>query len=220
MPPATPKLAFAPDGVPVIQPPPVRKSEQLDGDGGGGDEPGGGTVVLPPQVTPANAELITRSAAPSMITCSALIVMSAESAVCTAVCSLMIKWPFERQIGWFASPDTLIACPFTTSPAIWELPPSDGELQQAAMAQATSASAAIKFPPTFTLRRPAEASEEATLCCPMVVAWPTSNETSSQTSTVNSDDWSAPPELGNGPVSHTLTGMPRTLPDATLASPR
>src|SRR6266446_7242561 len=217
MPPATPKLAFAPDGVPVIQPPPVRKSEQLDGDGGGGDEPGGGTVVLPPQVTPANAELITRSAAPSMITCSALTVRSAESAVCNAVCSLMIRRPFGSQMVWFTSPDTLIACPFTTSPSIWELPPSDGELQQDAMAQATRASAAITFPPAFTARRPAEASEEAALCWPIVVAWPTSRETSSQTSTVNSDASSAPPELGNGPVSHTLTGMPRTLPDATLA---
>src|SRR2546430_4173408 len=36
MPPPTPKFAFAPDGVPVIQPPPVTKSAGVHPGGGGG----------------------------------------------------------------------------------------------------------------------------------------------------------------------------------------
>src|SRR6266404_3373144 len=111
MPPATPKFAFAPDGVPVIQPPPVMKSQGC-----------GGVVTTPevPQVIPADAEAKTTSTpANASITCNPLTVI--VDAV--AVCSLMItRPPSASKTNWLAAPVTATAWPLMTSPVICTCP--------------------------------------------------------------------------------------------------
>src|SRR5207244_10113671 len=96
MPPPPPKFAFAPDGVPVIQPPPVTKSAGVQPGGGGGGGVG-------EQVMSACAEEMITSATPSTITCSALTVMSPEP----PLCSLMMTRP--RPVGnvtvWLGIPE-------------------------------------------------------------------------------------------------------------------
>src|SRR2546425_2348488 len=81
-PPATPKLALAPEGVPVIQPPPVAKSAPV--------QPGGGGAGAGWQVISACAEETITSATPGTMTWSALTVMSPAPLL---VCSLMITSP-------------------------------------------------------------------------------------------------------------------------------
>src|SRR2546426_3334040 len=101
MPPATPKFAFAPDGVPVIQPPPVMKSAGVHPGGGGGGGAGA-------QVMSACAEEMITSATPSTLTWRALTVMSPEPAL---VCSLMTTLPFGNSTVWYGVPSTWTTCP-------------------------------------------------------------------------------------------------------------
>src|SRR5713101_2720247 len=82
IPPATPKFPLAPDGVPVIHPPPVTKSWH------------GGWV--PRHVISAWADEITTSAIPSTTTCSALTVISPALPLAELVCSLITTLPFGR----------------------------------------------------------------------------------------------------------------------------
>src|SRR5256885_16850541 len=114
MPPATPKFAFAPDGVPVIQPPPVMKSAGVHPGGGGGGGAGA-------QVMSACAEEMITSATPSTLTWRALTVMSPAPPL---VCSLMttLPEPFGNSTVWFGVPSTWITCPFTDRRAVCELP--------------------------------------------------------------------------------------------------
>src|SRR5438552_3434400 len=153
MPPATPKLALAPDGVPVIQPPPVTKS--LHGDGWGGGLP---------QVIPADDEPKIRFSPVFVIMCKALTVMSAVVEVCETTCSLMITvLPFTTTV-WFACPVTAILCPSMTSPLTWTCPLAAAPVEeQVAVALDIAKSAVmepprIKMPPVATLMLAAEAS--------------------------------------------------------------
>src|SRR5437879_12725958 len=99
MPPATPKLAFAPEGVPVIQPPPVTKSH--------GGAPPDGVGVTEAQVIPdVDDAKITFTPANISTTCKALTVMTPNP----ALCSLMMRYPpSARNTNWFAAPVTAIA---------------------------------------------------------------------------------------------------------------
>src|SRR5436309_8053583 len=105
MPPVTPKFALAPEGVPVIHPPPVTKSHSL----------GGGLVAPPllalPHVIPADDEPKTRFTPALVMTCKALTVMSAVVVVCETNCSLMItKLPFTNTF-WLTCPLTAMVWP-------------------------------------------------------------------------------------------------------------
>src|SRR6266446_943436 len=110
IPPATPKLALAPEGVPVIQPPPVTKSAPAV-------QPGGGGAGW--QVISACAEETITSAAPRTLTWSALTVMSPAPLL---VCSLMITSPTGKGTVWLGAPEIVMDWPFTDSVAISELP--------------------------------------------------------------------------------------------------
>src|SRR2546428_6020417 len=81
-PPAAPKFALAPEGGPVIQPPPVAKAAPV--------QPGGGGAGAGWQVISACAEETITSATPGTMTWSALTVMSPAPLL---VCSLMITSP-------------------------------------------------------------------------------------------------------------------------------
>src|SRR2546426_11092414 len=90
-PPATAKLPLAPDGVPVIHPPPVAKSGQEGGGGGSGcGQPmsawGGDTTTAAIPLTTAG---------------SALTGVSPGGA---GGCSLITTWPFGREVGWVGRP--------------------------------------------------------------------------------------------------------------------
>src|SRR2546428_13756337 len=105
MPPATAKLARAPDG-PLIQPPPVTKS------------PSG--LEHPAHVMSACEDEITTSASggpPSTglatVTCSAFTVMSARLPLADADCSLIINATGPTVSLRFRSPLTVIALPST-----------------------------------------------------------------------------------------------------------
>src|SRR5713226_1941544 len=111
IPPATPKVPFAPDGVPVIHPPPVTKSS-----------PG---QTGPPQVISACAEEITTFATPSTSTCSALTLISPVLPLAELFCSLMITRPIGKGIVWLGCPETTIDCPLITRSTISELPLTD-----------------------------------------------------------------------------------------------
>src|SRR2546422_2417918 len=111
MPPPTPKFAFAPDGVPVIQPPPVTKSAGVHPGGGGGGGVGS-------QLMSACAEEMTTSATPVAITCRALTVMSPGP----ELCSLMMTRTFGKSTVWLGAPEIVIGCPFTDRAAMSALP--------------------------------------------------------------------------------------------------
>src|SRR5713226_1969191 len=146
IPPATPKFPRAPEGV-LIQPPPVTKSPP--GHRGG-----------PVQVTSACADEITTSATPSMTTCRAFTVMSADLLSTELCCSLMIRRPSGREMVWLGCPLTVTPCPLIIRPTISEVPFAVGpELVQAAVARAIRKSAAMVFPPAVSERSATEASE-------------------------------------------------------------
>src|SRR5216117_1507683 len=105
MPPATPKLALAPEGVPVIQPPPVAKSAPAQTGGGGAGW----------QVISACAEETITSATPGTMICSALTVMSPAPLL---VCSLIITSPTTKGTLWLGAPEIVMDWPFTDSVAI------------------------------------------------------------------------------------------------------
>src|SRR2546426_4887499 len=161
MPPATPKFAFAPDGVPVIQPPPVMKSAGVHPGGGGGGGAGA-------QVMSACAEEMITSATPSTLTWRALTVMSPAPAL---VCSLMTTLPFGNVTVWFGVPSIAIVCPFTDRRAISELPlavaPASVHL---AVARASRKPAEILLLPTVRASSATDASDRLALPWPTVVA--------------------------------------------------
>src|SRR6266567_1458403 len=106
MPPPTPKLPFAPEGVPVIHPPPVTKSLQ---DGGG--------LALQSEQLPAVDEPKITSAPRQGRKCTALHVIVTALAVWETICSLMITVPPPANATiWFASPVAAMLWPFTTKP--------------------------------------------------------------------------------------------------------
>src|SRR5437867_5298855 len=159
MPPATPKLAFAPEGVPTIHPPPVTKPQ----DGG----EAGGAVVTNPQITPIVDEPKTRfTPAIASTTCKALTVILPAP----ASCSLMItKPPSDRNTIWFAAPVTATAWPLITSESIslcpLVVPP---KATQTACALANTKSAAMVVvpntkPPVVRPTLATAASEDAAL---------------------------------------------------------
>src|SRR5256884_3717861 len=88
---ATAKLPLAPDGVPVIHPPPVAKSGQEGGGGGSGCG----------QPMSACADDTTTSAIPLTTTWSALTVISPGGAV---GCSLITTCPFGSEMVWLGCP--------------------------------------------------------------------------------------------------------------------
>src|SRR5438094_8373610 len=113
MPPATAKLARAPDG-PVIQPPPVTKSPM--------------GLLHPAHAMSACEDEITTSASggppngSETVTCSALTVISARLPLAPPDCSLITILTFATVTVWFGSPVTGIAVPLRASPATSELP--------------------------------------------------------------------------------------------------
>src|SRR6266446_10673227 len=111
MPPATPKFAFAPVGVPVIHPPPVMKSQGA-----------GGLVPTPelPQLIPADAEANTTStSANASITCKPLTVLVEAVADCSLIST---KPPSASNTIWLAAPLTATAWPSMTNPVICTCP--------------------------------------------------------------------------------------------------
>src|SRR5258708_4024433 len=155
MPPATPKFALAPEGVPVIQPPPVRKSQAEEG-----------LVTVPgvPQVIPAEAEANTTSTpASASITCKALTVI----VELVAICSLMISQPpSARKTNWFAAPLAATAWPLMARPVIWTSPLTVAPIAAQAAAACDSRKSAVivvaapKKPPPVKLTLATEASED------------------------------------------------------------
>ena len=164
MPPATPKLALSPDGVPVIQPPPVTKSH-------GGISPGaGGELVTNPHMTPiVDAPKTTFTPANASMTCRALTVMTPAPAICSF---RITKPPSERNTIWFAASVTATAWPLMASAWTWLCPLTPNAAQTAAtcditksavmvvapdrkpaavrLTSATAASAEAAFPPAIT----------------------------------------------------------------------
>src|ERR1043166_6130164 len=103
MPPPTPKLPFAPEGVPVIQPPPVTKSLQE-----------GGGFGLHSEQLPAVHEPKITSAPRQGRKCTALQVIVTVLPVWETICSLMIAVPPPANATiWFACPVTAMLWPFT-----------------------------------------------------------------------------------------------------------
>src|SRR5207247_9753765 len=108
-PPATAKLPLAPDGVPVIHPPPVAKSGQEGGGGGSGCG----------QPMSACADDTTTSAIRLTTTWSALTVIAPGGSV---GCSLITTCPFRSGMVWLGCPLTAMVCLLIVSSAISELP--------------------------------------------------------------------------------------------------
>src|SRR5436309_9141860 len=151
IPPATPKLALAPEGMPVIQPPPVAKSAPVQAGAAGAGW----------QVISACAEETITSATPGTTTWSALTVMSPGPVL---VCSLMISSPTSNGTVWLGAPEIVMVWPFTDSAAMSEVPlavapPSP----QQAVARACSKPAEIVFPATVSESSATDASERLAL---------------------------------------------------------
>ena len=198
MPPATPKFAFAPDGVPVIQPPPVMKSAGVHPGGGGGGGAGA-------QVMSACAEEMITSATPSTLTWRALTVMSPAPPL---VCSLMttLPVPFGNSTVWFGVPSTWITCPFTDRRAMCELPLAVAPPSvHIALARASRKPAEILLVPTVRASSATDASDRLALPWPTLVACSTSAVSNPGTLASRSDASLAPPDDGREPASTSVT---------------
>src|SRR6266851_2400462 len=217
MPPATPKLARDPDGVPVIHPPPVTKS------------PTGG-VHAPHEMSAWDEEMTTSASVgpprgSKAVTCSALTVMLAWLPLAEPDCSLIMTFKNGRLTIWLGWPVTVIGSPLMTSPASSELPlalavplPS-----QVAWAWDRSRSAWMEFLATVRLTLATVAS--ALLLLP----WPTTSASTTSAArsppdwfglTDSSDDSCAPPDWDSGPASPTTIGIRfNTVARSTVASP-
>src|SRR2546422_7905104 len=152
-PPATAKLPLAPDGVPVIHPPPVAKSGQEGGGGGSGCG----------QPMSACADDTTTSATPLTTTWSALTVISPGAVVCSLMTTC--PCPFGSKMVWLGCPLTTIDALLIVSSAISELPlvvapPS----VHRASARAMRKPAELEFPPAARDSCATGASER--LCLP------------------------------------------------------
>src|SRR5437867_3548171 len=167
MPPATPKLAFAPEGVPVIQPPPVKKSH--------GAAPPDGVDDTEAHPIPDVAEAkITFTPANISTMCNALTVITPKP----ALCSLMITYPpSARNTNWFAAPVTAIAWPLMTRPVTWTTAPltvATPATQASSTRDMTKSATMVVAPPKklakARLTLATEASEEATVPPPMTAA--------------------------------------------------
>src|SRR5258708_5952803 len=162
-PPAPAKLPRAPEGVPVIHPPPVTKS------------PPPQTVWL--QVMSAWADETTTSArtldglsGSVTNTCRALTVIEPVFPLDAAVCSLMITVTFNKVTVWLGEPETTIGTPCTFKFTSSELPLSDGEVAQSAWARDMMKSALTATPAAVRRKSATEASELASVPWPMDVA--------------------------------------------------
>src|SRR6266480_477795 len=209
IPPATPKLALAPEGVPVIQPPPVTESAPAV-------QPGGAGAGW--QVISACAEETITSATPGTMIWSALTVMSPAPLL---VCSLIITSPTTKGTLWLGSPETVTVWPFTDSAVMSELPlaVAPPSLQTAA-ARACSKPAETVLPATVSESSATDASERLALPRPTVDACNTSAVSRPGTLAFRSDASSAPPDGGRGPASASTTGgRPSTVACNTVARP-
>src|SRR3989442_782171 len=198
MPPATPKFAFAPDGVPVIQPPPVMKSAGVHPGGGGGGGAGA-------QGMSACAEEMITSATPSTLTWRGLTVMSPEPAlVCSFITTLPV--PFGSSTVWFGVPSTRITCPFTDRRAMCELPLAVAPPSvHIAVARASRKPAEILLVPTVRASSATDASDRLALPWPTLVACSTSAVSNPGTLASRSDASLAPPDDGREPASTSVT---------------
>src|SRR2546421_4300494 len=201
MPPPTPKFAFAPDGVPVSQPPPVTKSAGVHPGGGGGGGVGS-------QLMSACAEEMTTCTTPVAITCSALTVMSPGP----ELCSLMMTRTFGKSTVWLGAPEIVIDCPFTDRAAISALPLAVAPASvHIAVARASRKPAAILLPPTVRASSATDASDRLALPWPTVAACSTSTVSSPGTDPFTSDACSAPPDDGRGPAWTSVAVAPTGL---------
>src|SRR5947207_4832352 len=205
--PATPKLALAPMGVPVIHPPPVTKSLQ------GGVEP-----LSTPHVIPADAEPKIRFTPVLVMICKALTVMSALPPVCETACSLMITMLPSTKTTWFAAPLTVTLWPSMIRPSISDSPTAVAPIpEQLAVARAITKSTVMrppakKAPPVLTLRLAAEASEAAVFSWPMVAVWIAAAEKTPATLSCKDEASCAPPETASDPLFTKMRLLPRAKP--------
>src|SRR5258705_3181610 len=108
MPPATPNVPLAPDGVPVIQPRAVTKSPVVH-------------EGAPRHTMSACAEDTTTSATPVTTTCRALTVMSPGEPDCSLITTL--PRPAGSRMVWLGEPDTTIGVPLIPRLTISDDPP-------------------------------------------------------------------------------------------------
>src|SRR6185369_11383141 len=169
------KLAFAPEGVPVIHPPPVAKSPQT------------GLISGPQAIPAADEPNTTFTPAHGITTCKALTAIPSVVTVCPlavalafpASCSLITTNPPPVSMtNWFACPVTLTGSPLMTSPLIW-VEPLDvtSSAEQADVASDKTKSAEIvvvpppKKPPQLVrVTLATEACDAVTFPWPMTVA--------------------------------------------------
>src|SRR5213594_799918 len=215
MPPATPKLALACDGVPVIHPPPVTKWH------GGGLLPAGGGVVG--QVMAADEEATTTSTpAQGTMRCRALTVMPAIP----ATCSLMItKPPLDRKTNWLACPVTAIAWPLITSPVTSTTALTAAPFGQSAETRDITKSATMvvarngKPAQPVKLTLATEASDSATVPPATMDACETPKDSPPARLASSADASWAPPVRDSGPVLARETPLPITNPATADACP-
>src|ERR1051325_4421305 len=216
MPPPTPKLPFAPEGVPVIQPPPVTKSLQEAGGFG-----------LQSEQLPALHEPKITSAPRQGRKCTALQVIVTALADWETICSLMITVPPPANVTvWFGWPLTAMLWPFTTKPLISAAPLVVGPvLDQAALARDMTKSAVTTWSwpsrsgQLVNTTLATLASDAATPACPIVVAWQTAAPSVPAMLPVSSAASCAPPEGDSGAHSARVTGTPRAAPAMADARP-
>src|SRR6266540_2317020 len=215
MPPATPKLALAPDGVPVIHPPPVTKLH------GGGLLPAGGGLLG--QVMAANDEPTTTSApAQGTMRCNALTVIPATPANCSLI---ITKPPLDRITNWFACPVTAMAWPLITSPVTSTAATSAAPFGQGAETRDITKSAVMvvamngKPAQPVKLTLATEASASATVPPPTTDACETPTDSPPARLASSADASWAPPVSNSGPVLARETPLPITNPATAEACP-
>src|ERR1051325_5180028 len=205
-PPATPNVPFAPDGVPVIQPPPVTKSRELS------------QLGWPAHSMSACADETTTSATPVTMTCSAFTVMLPGPAVCSF--TITRPAPSGRNTVWLGAPETAIDWPLMTRSATCDEPLVCAvPLTHRASARAMSSDAPTVCPPTVRFKSAVEASERECSPWATVLACRTCAVATPGTVASRSEASCAPPEPGSGPACEIVVVDPRTVARSAVASP-